>query len=107
MGCQSFCCRLLVRLKPHEMQAGTDGFAAKGYVDKTPDGHCIHMNLENGMCDIWEKRPESCKEYHCNGDPNLQVVLRYGVSNIAEVARRSATEYIDPDTYIEIPCLKD
>lgn len=107
MGCQSFCCRLLVRLKPHEMQPGIDGFAAKGYVDKTPDGHCIHMNVKEGLCNIWQNRPEACQEYHCNGDPNLQIVLRYGFSNIAKVAKRAATEYIHPETCIKIPFLKD
>lgn len=107
MGCQSFCCRLLVRLKPHEMKPGTDGFAAKGYVDKTPDGYCVHMDTASGLCKNWENRPESCVEYMCHGDPNLQIVLRYGISNIAEVARRAATEYIHPETYIKIPFLNE
>jgi hypothetical protein len=41
----------------------------------------------------------------CNGDPNLQIVLRYGITNIAEVAKRAATEYINTETYIKIPYL--
>jgi len=105
MGCQSFCCRMLVRLKPHEMKPGVDGYAAQGFVDKSADGYCVHLNRENGLCDTWETRPETCREYMCNGDPNLQIVLRYGITNIAEVAKRAATEYINTETYIKIPYL--
>lgn len=92
MGCQSFCCLMLVRLKSHEMEPGVDGFAAKGFLDKMLDGNCIHFDSENGLCDRWETRPETCQEYMCNGDPNLQIVLRYGITNLVEVARRATSE---------------
>lgn len=107
LGCRSFCCRMLVRLKSHEMEPGVDGFAAKGFLDKTLDGNCIHFDLENGLCDRWETRPETCQEYMCNGDPNLQIVMRYGITNLVEVARRAATEYIPREEFIEIPYLSE
>lgn len=106
LGCQSFCCRLLVRLKPHEMEPSIDGMAAKGYVDKAEDGYCVHIDRVKGICRRWQSRPEACREYTCNGDPNLQIVLRYGITNIAEVAKRAASEYINTETYIKIPYLK-
>jgi len=106
MGCLSFCCRMLVRLKPHEMEPGVDGMAAKGFVDKTPDGYCIHLDQKLGLCGIWENRPEACQEYTCEGDPNLQIVLRDGILNIVEIAKRAAVEYIHTETYIKIPTLK-
>lgn len=76
MGCQTFCCRLLVRLKPHEMVPNEEGLAPKGFVDKTEDGYCVHMDRETNRCGIWQTRPEICREYDCNGDEVLQVVLR-------------------------------
>lgn len=89
------------------MEDGVNGYAPKGYVDKSPDGYCVHMNIENGLCMDWQNRPQACREYECNGDPNLQIVLRYGIINIAEIARRAATEYIHTETYIKIPYLDD
>ena len=46
MGFQSFCCRLLVRLKPHEMKPSKNGMAAKGFVDKGEDGYCVYIDRE-------------------------------------------------------------
>lgn len=80
--------------------------AAKGFVDKGEDGYCVYIDREKGICRRWKNRPEACREYTCNGDPNLQIVLRDGVINIAEVARRAASEYINTETYIKVPLLK-
>jgi hypothetical protein len=94
MGCATFCCRLLVRLKPHEMQPSDGQTAAKGFVDKDEQGLCVHLNRETWGCNIWAQRPQTCREYDCNADFLLQVVLREGFTNIADVARKAATAYI-------------
>ncbi|MEJ2439728.1 MAG: YkgJ family cysteine cluster protein [Gammaproteobacteria bacterium] len=103
MGCATFCCRLLVRLKPHEMQPSDGQTAAKGFVDKDEQGLCVHLNRETWGCNIWAQRPQTCREYDCNADFLLQVVLREGFTNIADVARKAATAYIPRESYIQIP----
>jgi len=88
MGCATYCCRLLVRLKPHEMQPSDGHTAAKGFVDKDEHGLCVHLNHETWGCNIWAQRPQTCREYDCNSDFLLQVVLREGFTNIADIARK-------------------
>lgn len=106
LGCGTFCCRLLVRLKPHEMRPGEDGLPAKGFVDKTPDGLCVHMDAESGRCGIWEERPETCREYTCNDDFMLQVAVREEFANIADLALKAASAYIPKETYIQVPVIE-
>lgn len=106
MGCATFCCRLLVRLKPHEMKKEDGETVAKGFVDKDETGICIHLNRKTWGCNIWETRPQTCREYDCNSDFLLQVVLREGFTNIADIARKSATAYIPKETYLRIPVLE-
>lgn len=105
LGCRTFCCRLLVRLKPHEMKRRDDGLPPKGFVDKTPEGLCVHMDADSGRCRIWESRPETCREYSCNEDFMLQVALREEFASIVELARRAATAYIPKETYIKVPAI--
>jgi len=105
MGCATFCCRMLVRLQPDEMEPG-DGFTPpKGFIDKDADGYCIHFNKNTGRCDNWENRSKVCREYDCNSDFMLQVVLREGFVNIAELAKASVKAYIPKESYIYIPML--
>jgi len=105
MGCATFCCRLLVRLKPHEMDKPKGHAAVKGFVDKDEQGMCIHLNRENGRCEIWEKRPEICREYDCNQDFLLQIVLRDGFTNIADIACKAIKAYIPKEKHIQIPTI--
>jgi Fe-S-cluster containining protein len=107
LGCRTFCCRLLVQLKPHEREPSPDGLPAKGYVDKDPQGLCVHMDSENWRCKIWEDRPETCREYACNEDFKLQVVVREGVSNIVDLARKASVAYIPRETYIKVPLISE
>jgi hypothetical protein len=85
MGCQSFCCRLLVRLEPDERVRPADGSTAKGFVDKTPDGRCVHFEPGTGACAGWAERPRVCRHYDCNDDPKLQVVLRDGFVSLVRL----------------------
>lgn len=104
MGCDTFCCRLLVRLKPHEMEPSDGKTAAKGFVDKDLEtGMCVNLDPETYYCRIWQSRPEVCREYSCNTDPLLQIVLRDGFTNIADVAKKAVTAYIPKETYQKIP----
>jgi Fe-S-cluster containining protein len=105
LGCQTFCCRLLVALRPHEREAPRDGLPARGYVPKDAEGLCVHMNPETWRCNIWDERPETCREYTCNDDFKLQVVLREGFHGIADLARKAASAYIPRETYVRVPAL--
>lgn len=107
LGCRTFCCRLLVKLKPHEMAESVDGLPAKGYMDKDPEGLCVHMNRETWRCNIWEKRPETCREYSCNNDFMLQVAVREGFINIADLARKASVSYIPRETFIKVPLISE
>ncbi len=107
LGCRTYCCRLLVKLKPHEMAESVDGMPAKGYVDKNSQGLCVHMDTETWLCKIWESRPETCREYTCNDDFMLQVAIREGFENIADLARKTTTAYIPKETYVKVPMISE
>jgi len=105
LGCQVFCCRLLVRLEPEERPPPENGLAQKGYMDKDPDGYCIHFDRERKICRIWEQRPKICRAYNCNRDPLLQVALRYPFRNLADLLRASVRALIPRGTEKNIPYL--
>ena len=107
MGCATFCCYLLVRLQEDEMEPSSDSTPAKGFVDKLPDGRCIHIDAQSGRCLNWEQRPKTCRVYNCNDDPLLQVVMRTGFNNIAELARASTRMMIPRECYRFIPDQQD
>ncbi|MGD8592413.1 MAG: YkgJ family cysteine cluster protein [Gammaproteobacteria bacterium] len=107
LGCGTFCCRLLVRLDPNEMEPTDDGMPPKGFVDKLPDGNCIHFHPDKQICKIWHKRPRVCREYECNSDFLLQVVLRNGFSTLGKLAKQASKSFIPKETYIDIPLLDD
>lgn len=87
LGCQTFCCRMVVRLDPSERVPNTDGLPEKSCVDKTEDGYCIHFDRKTNYCAIWQNRPKVCREYDCNSDIMLQAALRTKFRNIVELAK--------------------
>jgi hypothetical protein len=107
MGCATFCCRMLVRLQQDEMKPGDGITAAKGFVDKDPEGYCVHVDRKSGFCHNWKNRPKVCREYTCNSDFMLQVVLQEGFVNIAELAKVAARAFIPKETYRYVPTLND
>jgi hypothetical protein len=105
LGCGTFCCRMLVRLQPDEMDPSDGTSPPKGFVDKDPEGYCIHFNRTNSLCLIWEKRPKVCRQYECNSDFMLQVALRHDFNNIVDLARASVNALIPKETYRYVPIL--
>lgn len=103
LGCGTFCCRLLVRLKPHEREPDRDGIPAKQFVDKDEDGCCVHFDRASSLCRNWQQRPETCREYSCNGDFLLQVAIREGFSSIADLAKKATRSYIPCEQYVRVP----
>lgn len=104
LGCRTFCCHLLVRLDPEERRPGVDG-SVKGFVDKDENGRCVHMDVETYRCAIWKQRPRVCREYDCNGDLLLQVVVRQGFTSIARLVQEAAHCYIPKDIFISVPLI--
>jgi hypothetical protein len=103
LGCKTFCCYLLVRLDPEERNLGlTQG---QDFVDKDADGCCVHLDRASHRCRVWGRRPRVCREYHCNGDFLLQVVLRQGFTGIAQLVKASAKAYIPKETFVTIPSI--
>ena len=105
LGCETFCCRLLVRLKPHEMEPTTDGSAPKGFVDKNEDGTCVHFDPITHKCLIWDARPETCRDFTCNNHPLLQVVLEQGFTSLVQIV--TAKTDTPPEDWTKIPTTSD
>jgi len=90
MGCASYCCRLIVRLRVGEHDPGKPEQRDKHCLDKDlRDGLCVYFERGSGRCSVWERRPRTCREYECNSDPLLQVVLREGYSSLVRLALAS------------------
>jgi hypothetical protein len=93
-GCQTFCCRLIVRLAPEERDPADP---RKNCVDKNPlDGLCIHLDRETSRCRIWNARPAVCRGYDCREDPLLEVVLREGFRSLTELVTAEARPASEP-----------
>lgn len=103
LGCNTFCCRLLVRYYEDERPPSGDGSTPKGCVDKTADGLCIHLDRATQRCGIWETRPRVCREYDCNGDYLLQVAVRVGVKNIVQLSRDTLTTQVPREDWVRVP----
>lgn len=103
LGCNTFCCRLLVRYYEDERPPSVDGSTPKGCVDKAPDGLCIHLDRATQRCGDWDKRPRVCREYDCNTDYLLQVAVRMGVKNIVQLSKDSLTLQVPRTDWVRIP----
>jgi Fe-S-cluster containining protein len=103
LGCQTFCCRLLVRLDPDEQEPATVSQMPKRFVDKDAQGYCVNLDRETHRCRVWARRPRACREYDCNSDFLLQVALRRRFANIVELVTAAGKEYIPKESYITVP----
>jgi hypothetical protein len=85
LGCSSFCCSLIVRLRPGERDP-TRTDASKRCIDKDPcSGICIHLDCADRRCRIYPQRPSICHEYDCRTDPLLKVVLSDGFEGLVKL----------------------
>ena len=105
IGCKTFCCRLLVRLTDEEVRKLYGEPSLKRFVDKDIDGYCTHFDRESQRCNIWENRPQVCREYECNSDFLLQIAVRHEFTNIAELVLASRSAYIPKETFKYVPLI--
>lgn len=107
LGCKSFCCRLLVRLEKHERnEIDPTTNRTKGYVDKKENGTCIHQDEKTGLCQNWGNRPKICREYDCNYDKLLQVVLVSKGESISCWMKESVSVNIEKENQQFVPYTK-
>jgi len=106
MGCQTFCCRLLVRQDPGATLSEGGCNSSGRLIEKGADGYCMCLDRETYLCRIWAQRPSVCRGYDCNSDFLLQAALRYQFKNIVELARNAASAYIPKETYMLVPYKK-
>jgi hypothetical protein len=107
LGCQTYCCRLLVRLDPDEREPTARGQVPKGFVDKDIDGYCVNFDRATQLCRIWAQRPRVCREYDCNSDSLLQVAMRHEFGNIVQLVKAASCAYIPQETYVHVPHRQD
>lgn len=106
-GCQTFCCRLLIRLEAEERISTETGSPSQSFIEKDKDGFCTHLDRQTYFCAIWHNRPKVCREYSCNSDPLLQIALRQPVTSMVQLVRKAQTVFIPKETFIRIPCCSD
>ncbi len=104
IGCQTYCCMLIVRLTKEEAKELYPNDPNRLSVDKNPQtGYCEFLDVNSKRCTIFERRPKVCREYTCKGDKFLQVAIKQPIESIAELSKRASKTFIPIETYIEIP----
>lgn len=107
LGCKNFCCRLLVRLEEHERnEVDPSTNRLKAYVDKKENGTCLHQNEKSGLCENWENRPKICREYDCNYDKLLQIVIKSSGKSISGWMKESVSVVIEEKDLQFVPYTK-
>jgi len=132
IGCQTYCCCLLVRLEPGENKPEDNkqvenrqgknrpdknrsgeivrcnkSLPAPGFIEKAKDGYCIYFERETKLCSVWHNRPKVCREFSCNNDELLQVALRESFTSLVDLVKKAQRVFIPKETYIRIPCCGD
>lgn len=71
--CKASCCRLSVFLTRDDVAEGVLRWeTADPYVlARARDGYCVHMNMGNCQCTVYEKRPLTCRTYDCRQDKRI------------------------------------
>ena len=69
--CKARCCSLKHLLAPQDLDEGVIrwDYGEPYVIAREPDGRCVH-NRE-GPCDVYAKRPASCRTYDCRSDPRI------------------------------------
>lgn len=71
--CRAVCCSFIFALTKEEVRKGHFRWNPKRryFIARDEDGFCPHLNRETLHCEIWEERPQSCRQYDCRKDQNV------------------------------------
>jgi hypothetical protein len=106
LGCESFCCRLIVQLRSGESYPEDGADPRKHCVDKDPnDGLCVFFDRQTSRCKTWDRRPQACREFDCNKSDLLGIVLRDGFKDLARLV--TAEPCTKAELVAAIPSLDD
>lgn len=107
IGCETFCCKLIVRLTTEEAKKIYPNSPKKISLDHDmKTGYCEFLDKKNFRCRIFEIRPQICRSYTCNGEKMLQIALREEVGSIVELCKRVERKFIAKETFQTIPKIK-
>jgi hypothetical protein len=73
--CHGRCCAFTVELTTQDLdEGGVRWEVEEPYVLRHErDGWCTHLDRTSMGCTIYEKRPATCRGYHCEGDPRVWI----------------------------------
>jgi Fe-S-cluster containining protein len=72
--CKSACCRMYrVNLTAGEVKSGKLlwDLAVPYALPRLPSGDCAYLNATSLQCTIWDSRPQVCRQYSCEKDPDV------------------------------------
>ncbi|GAC1368695.1 MAG: hypothetical protein NVSMB32_13710 [Actinomycetota bacterium] len=71
--CRAACCRLRFPLSEQDIHEGVVQWnLAEPYLNRqTPEGYCVHCNVETKQCGVYGQRPAICRSYDCRNDRRI------------------------------------
>jgi len=103
MGCRTYCCRLLVRLREEEAQQLYPDRPTARFLEKAADGLCLYLDRETFRCGIWDKRPDICRRFDCNTDFLLQVAVKEPFESIVDLTKKAQSIYLPSHLWVKVP----
>jgi Fe-S-cluster containining protein len=85
-GC-GICCHLVVELRPgvddvpEELVVEHEGVRC---MDQRGDGACVALDFATRLCTIYERRPQTCRDFKRGGPLCRQVVAKAGEASARE-----------------------
>jgi Fe-S-cluster containining protein len=73
--CQAACCKLRFPLSRQDVEEGTVRWdLGQPYWNlQTREGYCVHCDVDDRHCAVYEKRPAPCRAYDCRQDERIWI----------------------------------
>ena len=71
--CKAVCCSFIFALTKNDVQKGIIQWNQRRpyFIARDDDGYCPHLDRATLHCQIWEDRPDRCRNYDCRKDANV------------------------------------